>query len=169
MAGSSRVERIGWESLPSDMREAIHGCVGTLVKTESITQGRRSALALIGQTCAGRVFFKGAPVEDERAVAQLEREAAVAPHVTAIAPGLVCDLAVAGWRVLGFEYVEGRRANYFPDSPGLDAVLNVLAVLDGLTVPRDVGLMWFEGRWSDYAAAPNACHGSLGRRCCTPI
>ncbi|WP_176406348.1 hypothetical protein [Actinomadura sp. BRA 177] len=148
------MDRIGWEGLLSELRETVHGCVGTLVETESITQGRRSALALVGRTRTGRVFFKGAPLEDERAVAQLDREAAVAPHVAAIAPALVCDVTAAGWRLLEFEHVEGRRANYSPDSPDLDAVLDVLAALDVLTVPDDVGLMWFEGRWSDYAVAP---------------
>ncbi|TDD79510.1 aminoglycoside phosphotransferase [Actinomadura darangshiensis] len=91
---------------------------------------------------------------NERAAVQLAREAAVNPHVLAVAPALVCDLEAGGWRLLGFEHVEGRRADYTPGSRDLPAVLDALATVDGLKVPADVDVVWFEGRWSDYAVVP---------------
>ncbi|WP_433225635.1 phosphotransferase [Actinomadura formosensis] len=148
------MERIEWEGLPPQARELIHEEIGALVKAEPVPQGRRSALAVIGHTSAGRVFIKGAPAQDGRAVAQLDREAAVAPYIGAIGPALVCDVTAGGWRLLGFEYVAGRRADYTPGSPDLDAVVGAVAALAGVAVPSGLRVQWFEGRWSDYAAAP---------------
>ncbi|WP_433463218.1 phosphotransferase [Spirillospora sp. CA-128828] len=148
------MDRIGWESLPTNLVGAVADELGPLVKVEQIGEGRRSAFAAVAHLDAGRVFLKGAPVSDERAAAQLDREATINPHVQAVTPEMVCDLEAGGWRLLGFEHVEGRRADYTPGSRDLPAVLDALDTVDGLKVPADVGVMWFEGRWSDYAAAP---------------
>ncbi|NEA27392.1 phosphotransferase [Actinomadura bangladeshensis] len=148
------MDRIEWESLPADTRDAVQDELGPSVKIEQIGEGRRSALAVVAHLAAGRVFLKGAPLENERAAAQLAREAAVNPHVQAVTPALVCDLQAGGWRLLGFEHVDGRRVDYTPGSRDLPAVLDALVAVDGLKVPADVDVQWFEGRWSDYAVVP---------------
>ncbi|NVI91239.1 phosphotransferase [Actinomadura sp. BRA 177] len=148
------MDRIEWESLPTTARDAVQRELGSPVKVEQIGDGRRSALAVVAHLAAGRVFLKGAPLDHERAAAQLGREASVNPHVLAVSPALVCDMEVGGWRLLGFEYEEGRRVDYTPGSRDLPAVLDALATVDGLKVPAGVDVQWFEGRWSDYAVVP---------------
>lgn len=148
------MDRIEWESLPSDLRDAVQDELGPLVKVEPVGQGRRSALAVVAHLDAGRVFLKGVPTGNERAVAQLAREVAVNPHVRTVTPRLLCDLQAGSWRVLGFEHVVGRRADYTPGSPDVDAVLAALTTVEGVELPADVEVMWFEGRWSDYAVVP---------------
>ncbi|MFD0688122.1 phosphotransferase [Actinomadura fibrosa] len=148
------MDRVEWESLPAPVRDLAQEHLGTIVKVEPIREGRRSALAALAHTKTGRAFLKAAPVDDTRAAAQLTREASLAPHLTALAPALLCDIKQAGWRLLGFEHVQGHRATYAPGSPDLPAVLETIAVLDQLAVPDEVELMWFESRWSTYAPAP---------------
>ena len=148
------MDRTAWESLPSELRDAVRAELGPPAKVEPIPEGRRSALAAVAHLDSGRVFLKGAPLGDERATAQLAREAAVNPHVRAVTPQLLCDLEAGGWRLLCFEHVNGRRADYSPGSRDLDAVQCALATLDSLSLPADVDVMWFEGRWSDYAIVP---------------
>ncbi|GAA1778658.1 hypothetical protein [Actinomadura chokoriensis] len=82
------------------------------------------------------------------------REAAVKPHVQAVTPALVCGLQADGWRLLGFERVGGRRVDHTPGSQDLPAALDALVAVDGLKVPLDVDVRWFEGPWSDYVAVP---------------
>ncbi|MFC4052895.1 phosphotransferase [Actinomadura syzygii] len=148
------MDRVEWESLPSDLRDAVQEAVGPLVKVEPVGEGRRSALAVVAYTGGGRLFLKGAPVADGRAGAQLAREAVVNPWVRTVAPALACDVEAGGWRLLGFEHVEGRRADYTPGSRDLDAVLETLAAVDALRVPAEVDVLCFERRWSNYAVVP---------------
>lgn len=154
MAGSPLVERCEWESLPSDLRDAVQCELGPLLKVEPVAEGRRSALAAVAHLDAGRVFLKGAPVDSERGVAQLAREAAVNPYVRAVTPELLADVEAGGWRVLAFEHVEGRHADYRPGSRDLDTVLDTLAAVGEVALPAEAGVMWFEGRWSDYTVVP---------------
>src|SRR5262245_43787341 len=134
MAGSPTMDhthRSAWECLPSALQDAVCDHLGPLVKVEPIHQGRRSALAAVAPTRGDeQVFIKGAPISDAKAVEQLDREAAIAPHVALISPALLYDLTEAGWRMLIFEHVPGRRADYSPDSPDLPAVLDAVAALD---------------------------------------
>ncbi|WP_165970604.1 phosphotransferase [Actinomadura sp. 6K520] len=148
------MDRIEWQSLPSDLHSAVQDELGPIIKVEPTSEGRRSALATVAHLKDGPVFLKGAPIANERAAAQLDREAAVNPHVRSVTPELLCDLTAGGWRLLGFEHVQGRRADYTPGSRDLNAVLDVFATLEHLQLPTTVDVMWFEGRWSDYATVP---------------
>ncbi|TDB91852.1 phosphotransferase, partial [Actinomadura sp. 7K534] len=148
------MDRIEWQSLPSDLCNAVQDELGPIIKVEPISEGRRSALATVAHLKGGPVFLKGAPLANERAAAQLDREAAVNPHVLPATPKLLCNLTASGWRLLGFEYVQGRRADYTPGSRDVNAVLEVLATLENRQLPANVDVMWFEGRWSDYATVP---------------
>ncbi|GAA0544286.1 phosphotransferase [Actinomadura livida] len=148
------MDRIEWQSLPSDLRSAVQDQFGPIIKVEPISEGRRSALATVAHLKDGPVFLKGAPIANERATAQLDREAAVNPHVRSVTPELLCDLTASGWRLLGFEHVQGRRADYTPGSRDLNTILEALATLENLRLPATVDVMWFEGRWSDYATVP---------------
>jgi hypothetical protein len=68
------------------------------------------------------VFAKGMPCSARRVITQA-REAAVAPLVQHISPALLWHLEdTAGWDVLGYQYTEGRHANYQPGSTDLDMI-----------------------------------------------
>lgn len=95
-----------------------------------------SALAAVLDTPGGRVFVKGIRT-DHRGVVTQGREASVNAAVRPVAPALLWHLPdVAGWNVLGFEYVEGRPADYTPGSPDVAAVVATLDALARLPCPN---------------------------------
>ena len=49
----------------------------------------------------------------------------VAPLVSAISPALLWHVDEAGWNVLGYEYADGRHADYAPGSPDLDRLVEL--------------------------------------------
>ena len=64
-----------------------------------------------------------------RAVFSTAREAAVAPLVRDISPALLWHFGEAGWNFLGYEYAPGRHADYTPDSPDLDRLVQLMDAL----------------------------------------
>ncbi|SEG26873.1 hypothetical protein SAMN04489712_104153 [Thermomonospora echinospora] len=153
------MERVEWESLPPAVRDAVQEHIGAVVKIEPIPEGKNSALVAVAHTSTDRVFLKGARACEPAKAAQLEREAAINPYVTAIAPALAFEAAEDGWHLLGFEYVCGHRADYAPGSPDLPKVLETLDALDRLPCPQGgVQLPWFEARLSNYAPPQHLRH-----------
>jgi hypothetical protein len=59
-------------------------------------------LAAVIDAAAGRVFVKGLPSGHRKVITQ-DREAAVAPLVTAISPALLWHFDEAGWNVLAHQ------------------------------------------------------------------
>jgi len=123
--------------------------------------GRNSPVAAVLDTADGAVFVKGIPV-DQRGAATQAREAAMAPHVTKVAPTLLRHLPdAAGWNVLGFEYVEGRHADYAPGSPDLAAVVELLERVGGIDCPDDAPTRDTRRTFASYMDDPEAA-GLLG-------
>ncbi|WP_131738397.1 hypothetical protein [Actinomadura roseirufa] len=85
--------------MPAEARVAVEEHIGPVVKVEPVQEGRRSAVAVIVHTGTGRASIKGAPRDDATAAAQLDREAAVGVLAATVAPPLVLDLMVGGWRL----------------------------------------------------------------------
>ncbi|MFC3890607.1 aminoglycoside phosphotransferase [Lentzea rhizosphaerae] len=103
----------------------------------TVSAGANSPLAAVFETEEGRVFVKGMP-SDSRGVASQAREAAVAPHVAGVAPRLLWHLPdAAGWDLLGFEYVDGRHADYTPGSPDIAATATLLTRIGEIEYPAD--------------------------------
>ncbi|MFI0449023.1 hypothetical protein [Actinomadura sp. 6N118] len=148
------MDRTAWESLPPDLREAVEQRLGSVVKAEPVREGRRSAFAAALHTTTGRVFLKGSPDTDAKAMAQLDRESALAPFIAGVvAPSVLLDEHTAGWRVLAFDHITGYRASYSPGSPDVPRAVETLASLDEIDVPAEVPLMRFEVRWSSFTPA----------------
>lgn len=85
------------------------------------------------RTSRGRAFIKGARlIPDQRGGGaeawSLLNEAEVLSAVRPHAPELLWPFDAAGWRIVGFEFVNGRQADYAPGSPDLD--LEAAAVED---------------------------------------
>lgn len=140
-------QRVSWEDLPEPTRTAIAGHTGPIRQVRPVSTGMNSALAVVVDTDQGQVFVKGIRNDNPGVVAQ-EREAAINPHVRAVAPVVLWQLTDAeGWHVLGFEYVDGRVADYRPGSADLPLVLDTLRTLGNAVCPdlptvKDAGKRW---------------------------
>ncbi len=153
--------RITWDELPEAARAAIADRTGPIRAARTASGGRNSPVAAVLDTADGAVFIKGIPV-DQRGVATQAREAAMAPHVTKVAPALLWHLPdAAGWNVLGFEYVEGRHADYAPGSPDLAAVVELLERVGGIDCPDDAPARDARRAFASYVDDPEAA-GLLG-------
>lgn len=73
--------------------------------------------------------------------------------MTALSPPLLWQDQVAGWRLLGFEVVRGRHADYAPGSADLPKVLAAMRQLTTVWCPRLPQLKRAEQRWRRYVAA----------------
>ncbi|MFE5158422.1 phosphotransferase [Streptomyces sp. NPDC056697] len=80
----------------------------------------------------------------------LVREALVNPAVKPVAPALLWQVENEGWIALGFDVVEGRRADFGPGSPDLPAVVDTLNRISALN-PPEVARDWPETRWDRFA------------------
>ena len=100
------------------------------------------------------MFAKGLPSCHRRVITQA-REAAVAPLVGEISPALLWHFDEAGWNVLGYEYADGRHADYTPGSPDLDRLVQLMDALGEIKVPDDPGsFKRAEDRWKPYLDDP---------------
>jgi len=148
------VERIQWDDLPASLKEAIGARTGPITSGRAVSDGLNSPLAAVVETCDGTVFVKGIPSGHRQARTQ-DREAAAAPLVRDISPALLWHFDEAGWNVLGFEYVQGRAADYAPGSPDVEPVLRLMDSLSRIEVPDGYGpVKYAEDRWKSYVADP---------------
>lgn len=147
-------QRIAWDDLPRALKDAVADRTGTIRGARTMTAGQNSPLAAVVDTAAGPVFVKGLPSGHRKVITQ-DREAAVAPLVTAISPALLWHFDQAGWNVLGYQYAPGRHADYRPGSADLDHLVQLMTILSEIEVPADPGpLKRAEDRWKSYVDDP---------------
>jgi hypothetical protein len=147
-------QRIAWDDLPESLKQAIEARTGRIVGVRVATAGLNSPLAAIIDTSDGKVFVKGMPSGHRRVITQA-REAAVAQLVKEISPALLWHFDEAGWNVLGYEYAEGRHADYTPGSPDLDKLVQLMGALSAIKVPDEPGpFKRAEDRWAPYVDDP---------------
>jgi hypothetical protein len=109
-------DRITWADLPGAVRDQIQERTGRVTGSRP-AGGDRSDITAALDTETGPVFIKGA--HGGIFARALLNEARVTPHVAGIAPCLLWHIEVDDWTILGFEYIEGRHADYSPGSPDL--------------------------------------------------
>lgn len=131
-------KRIQWEDLDATLTDAISARTGPILAGRSVTAGKNSPLAAVLLTRNGTVFVKGLP-SDHRMVITQAREAAAAPLVKGISPQLLWQFDEAGWNVLGYEYVNGRSADYRPGSPDIDLIVGLMRTLSAIQIPAGPG------------------------------
>jgi len=136
-------------TLPPAARAAAEAEVGEILRVEHVASGLNSAFAAVLHAPNAAVFVKGMPSDHPRVRGQ-RREAAIASYLTGISPLLRWHLDVAGWDLLGFDYLPGRAADLSPGSHDLAAVACTLARL-GEVEPPDLSLPRIEHRWSGLA------------------
>ena len=146
--------RIAWEDLPEPLKQAIGARTGPITDVRIATAGQNSQLAAIIDASNGKVFAKGLPSGHRRVITQA-REAAVAALVGEISPALLWHFEEAGWNVLGYEYADGRHADYSPGSPDLDRLVQLMEVLSAIQVLDDPKpFKRAEDRWKPYVDDP---------------
>jgi hypothetical protein len=126
---------IQWGDLPERVRKEIQTCAGAVTGSRPASGARSNITATI-ETETGPVFIKGA--SDEMFARSLRNEAATNSAVSAVAPELLWRIDVAEWTVLGFEHVDGRHADYSPDSPDLRLLETALQQLQEIRLPAHI-------------------------------
>jgi hypothetical protein len=143
--------RSDWAELPIDLRDAIEARTGLINRIQPAPTGNHADIASTVETPAGRTFIKAARKLEDRdgpEVRSLRAESAISPHVTRFAPRLLWEVEAGGWLALGFEYVQGRNADYSPGSPDLSTLAKTAHELQGTPCP-DVVRTRIERRWEN--------------------
>ncbi|MBU3068108.1 hypothetical protein KO481_42155 [Nocardia sp. NEAU-G5] len=151
--------RQSWDALSANAIVAIEARTGPIREVRPARLGYSSHIAATLRTARGHVFVKGLRTEHPAARTQ-ECEAAVNPHIVPIGPKLLWRIGVDGWDVLGFEYLEGRGADYGAESGDLSLVVDLMTELGAVT-GGDVPVPRAEQRWARHlpAAGRALVHG----------
>ncbi|MHB1772052.1 MAG: aminoglycoside phosphotransferase [Acidimicrobiales bacterium] len=147
------MKRTDWDLLPLATREEIEAKTGPVRSAVTVCEGKNSALAAVLRTETGRTFVKGLEIDDPGLVTQA-RETAIAPYVRGVSPRLLWHVQAHGWDVTGFEYIEGRHADYAVGSGDLVLVSDVMRQLAQIDCPGVPGLKRAESRWRNYVVNP---------------
>src|SRR5437879_5739122 len=91
------VERIRWEDLPRDTREAVERHAGAVWSANTVSEGLNSAIAAILTTEVGPVFVKGLSRDYPRRWTQ-DMEALINPYVRHLSPRLCARRPQPVWR-----------------------------------------------------------------------
>lgn len=140
-----------------DFWRLIEPYTGPISRVEHTARGFTSAVTAIVEARVGRVFVK-ADRDPGPNVTSQEREAAINPHVRSVSPALLWQQRGDGWYTLGFEVIDGRRADIEPGSADLPAVADAVAALGKLGCP-DVARDWPETRWNRFTDQPELLAG----------
>lgn len=159
-------ERIQWADLPGSLKESISARTGPIKSGRAVSDGQNSPLAAVVDTDDGRVFVKGMPSGHKKIVCQ-RREAAAAPLARGLSPMLLWDFDEDGWTVLGFEFIDGRAADYRPGSPDLELIVGLMRALSGVQVPDGhEPVKYADDRWKSYVSDPADAQVFAGSTLC---
>jgi hypothetical protein len=139
---------ISFDDLPTAVLTAIERHTGPVIKTEPVSHGLNSEIAVRLFTDSGSCFVKGLRTDHRRVWTQY-REAEVNPFLHGISPALLWRVQDAGWVLLGFELLDGHQADYSPGSPDLPKVADALRRLGDTPCP-EVELRHAEQRLEKY-------------------
>ncbi|MBX6384708.1 MAG: phosphotransferase [Microbispora sp.] len=132
------MSELQWEQVPADVRDAITGTFGPVIKAEPVKRGIMPGVAARLYLEDGRtVFFKGAP-GDSPAIYLYERETwagGVLPPY-APAPRMLWAEQIADWVGMVFEYVDDAvTADLSPRSPHIPRVLSAVSRMNAALTP----------------------------------
>jgi hypothetical protein len=112
----------------------------------SIAAGSACALATELRSAAGRFFCKGIETSDP-GIRLLRNEIRVNPFLPPLVPKVLWTVETGGWLLAGFEYAEGRHADFGYGSADLDLVFDTLSSNAKALTPSAVSARSFEERW----------------------
>jgi len=152
--------RIDWDDLTGDVRSAIESQTGPVLKAETAADGRNCEIAAFVYTPTARVFVKGLHTGQRGAWTQ-QMEAMINPYIAPLAPRLLWQIETGPWQILGFEFIDGRHADYSPRSHDLPKVIQAMRLLGEIPCP-DLPLKRAEDSWAAYVddtSAPELLRG----------
>ncbi|WP_131744732.1 phosphotransferase [Frankia sp. Cppng1_Ct_nod] len=144
--------RIHWNDLSEAIRSVIQEYTGPVLDADTASGGVNSGIAVTLCTPTQKIFVKGMP-SDHRQIYTQQREAAINPYILHIGPKVLWRAEAGGWNFLGFEHIEGRHADYSPESPDLSKIAEVVRLLGQIPCP-ELPLKNVEQRWDSYADKP---------------
>ncbi len=154
-----------WEDLPPRTRAAVEEQIGTVERAVPHLVGEHSDITAVLCTATRTVFLKGMRTDPETPdLWSLRREARINPIVTGIAPRLLLDVEAEGWRLLGFEHLQARHADYRPGSPDLtrlETVIHRLQTIDAPDLKIPVGRRWADLGDTSALAGDSVIHADL--------
>lgn len=130
-----------WEQLPSTVRGRIQRQFGAVVAVELPFAGINSQFAATLHTRDQKLFCKGARTDHPNARMHYN-EARVSRYLPdSIAPPLISEVEIDGWLLLVFRHVDGRHANFSPNSPDLPRIVERISSMgpELKDVPSTVG------------------------------
>ncbi|WP_124267641.1 phosphotransferase [Streptomyces sp. ADI96-02] len=132
------LERVRWEELPAELRDAIETKAGEVTESEVVAEGLNCSTALMIRTEKhGSLFLKGVRENVTVEVGALRQEERVNGALGGISAQLRHRFRLAGWYCLTFEYVDnGRHADMTPGSSDLDAIGFALDRMQQLVFPN---------------------------------
>lgn len=140
--------RLAWADVAAGVGPAIEVRTGPIRAARPVSGGFNSHLAVHLETASGPVFVKGLR-HDHPQVWTQQREADVSRHAAELGPRLLWHAQEGGWDLLGFEFIEGRHADYSSGSPDLIFLAETLTRLSLAEAPS-VELKSAEDRWAGY-------------------
>lgn len=138
-----------WE----DVQHLIEKHTGPVTSVRHADAGFNSELAVV---INDTTFVKGLRSDHPRAWTQ-ERERGINLHVQHISAGLLWSEQAEGWDLNGFEYLDGRSADYAPGSGDLALIAAMMTLFP--SAPSGVELKRAEHRWSGYSTQPDLFAG----------
>ncbi|GAA2628474.1 phosphotransferase [Actinomadura fulvescens] len=142
--------RIDWTELPTEIQAAVEAHTGQVGSVVPAAEGNHANIASTVHGGRGSVFVKAARKQaadqDGAEVRSLRWENAINPHVSEFAPRLLDSAEAGGWFAIIFEHVDGRRADFAPDSPDLEVLAKTVDALQSTAAP-DALKKYVQRRW----------------------
>ncbi|MFE9610095.1 hypothetical protein [Streptomyces sp. NPDC006012] len=135
----------------SEILSLIQEHTGPVTEFRRTEQGNRSDLTAIADCATGPFFVKAMRNRPGGRRDSLVREREINDHLGHISPPLLWDVEAEDWLILGFEVVDGRAADFAPDSPDLPLAVDALALIGRLPLP-EIARNWTETRWDRFAS-----------------
>ncbi|MEV6496915.1 hypothetical protein [Streptomyces prunicolor] len=142
------------EDPASDILPLIQQHTGLVASVQRTERGFSSDLTAIVECEKGPYFVKAVRNRPGGRRDSLVRERVISEFTRSISPAMLWEVEADSWLVLGYEAVEGRRANLKPDSSDLPTVVDLVGRIGELALP-DVAAEWAETRWNRFAADPS--------------
>ncbi|MFF7248525.1 phosphotransferase family protein [Embleya sp. NPDC008237] len=140
-----------WTELPATVRAEIESVTGPVHTAEPLAEGLTSPFTAVLRAPGRRVFVKGTPNTNGKAVTHQRREALVAPSVGGhVAPTMLAHLTPPGWDVLLFSHVAGRYADVSPNGADLPSLAHALSRAGRIRTPHGLELPPLAERWAEH-------------------
>ncbi|MGW0983442.1 protein kinase [Streptomyces xiamenensis] len=116
-----------------------------------VSRGYSSDVTVVVECENGPFFVKAIRNRPGGRKDSMIRERVINSFVRPISPDLRWQTEDDEWIVSGFDFVDGRRANFKPGSPDLPVIIELLNRMGELRLP-EVAHDWTEERWDSYTA-----------------